>query len=165
MNIRLATAADAGQIAKLIEVLALKFITLDLSPVATQHLLNANNEAAISSFMQQGFVYFVAEHADATSAEIIGCIGMRHNSHLYHLFVTEDWQGQGLARLLWQQAMQYCEAEGNPGSYTVNSSNNAVAVYQALGFVRTGPVQQMHGVWFNPMQLDMKHLDMKQLST
>lgn len=158
MDIRLAMAADAGQIAKLIENLAVKFITPEFSPEATAHFLNANNEAAIASFMQQGFVYFVAESAGAAGAEIIGCIGMRNHSHLYHLFIAEAWQGKRLARSLWQQAMSYCEAQGNAGRYTVNSSNNAVAVYQALGFVRTGPMQQMHGVWFNPMQLDRTQL-------
>lgn len=107
----------------------------------------------------------MAEHAGTMGAEIIGCIGMRNHSHLYHLFIAETRQGQGLAHKLWQQALDFCEVQGNAGCYTVNSSNNAVAVCQALGFVRTGPVQQMHGVWFNPMQLDMKHLDMKQLST
>jgi ribosomal protein S18 acetylase RimI-like enzyme len=158
MEIRKATLIDANEIANLISGLAIKFITPEFSPEAAAHFLNANNEAAISGFIQQGFVYFVAESTGTTGAEIIGCIGMRNHSHLYHLFIDEMWQGQGLARKLWLQAMLYCEAQGNPGSYTVNSSNNAVMVYQALGFVRTAPMQQMHGVWFNPMQLDLTQL-------
>jgi ribosomal protein S18 acetylase RimI-like enzyme len=154
MEIRLATAADTKQLSKLIEDLALKFITPEFSPEAAAHFLQANNEAAIQRFMQQGFVYFVAEVAGSRGTELIGCIGMRDHSHLYHLFISETWQRQGVARKLWQQAICYCEAQGNPGRYTVNSSNNAVAVYQALGFIATGPMQQMHGVLFNPMQLD-----------
>lgn len=158
MEIRKATLNDATEIENLIRILALKFITPEFTPEAATHFLNANNQAAISGFMQQGFVYFVAENTAATGAEIIGCIGMRNHSHLYHLFINEAWQGQGLARRLWLQAMLYCEQQGNPGLYTVNSSNNAVAVYQALGFVRTGPMQQMHGVLFNPMQWERKLL-------
>lgn len=157
MKIRQATTADVGPIATLIAALAVKFITPEFSQVATEHFLQANNEAAIQGFMQQGFVYFVAESMGVDSAEIIGCIGMRNHSHVYHLFIAEAWQGQGVARKLWQQAMAYCEAHGNPGRYTVNSSNNAVPVYQALGFVRNGPMQQMHGVLFNPMQLCRTH--------
>lgn len=154
IEIRKAMLQDAVDIANIISDLAIKFITPEFSPQATAHFLNANNAAAINGFMQQGFVYFVAEIAGTSSAEIIGCIGIRNHSHLYHLFINEAWQGQGLARKLWQHAMSYCEDQGNPGSYTVNSSNNAVKVYQALGFVRTAPMQQMHGVWFNPMQWD-----------
>jgi ribosomal protein S18 acetylase RimI-like enzyme len=158
MNIRRATTADVRAIATLIEALSLKFITPEFSQEATVHFLQANNEAAIQGFMQQGFVYFVAESLGIHGAELIGCIGMRNHSHLYHLFIAEAWQGQGVARKLWLQAISDCEAQGNPGRYTVNSSNNAVAVYQAFGFVRTGPKQQMHGVWFNPMQLDRTQL-------
>jgi ribosomal protein S18 acetylase RimI-like enzyme len=158
MEIRKASSSDAEGIANLIKNLAIKFITPEFSVEATRHFLNANNQAAIEGFFEQGFDYFVAEHAGAMGAEIIGCIGMRNHSHLYHLFIDERWQGQGLARKLWLQAMLYCEAQGNPGSYTVNSSNNAVPVYQALGFVRTAPMQQLQGVWFNPMQLDRTKL-------
>ena len=155
MQIRQATISDANCIANLISGLALKFITPEFSAEATQHFLNANNQAAIEGFFEQDFVYFVAEHTGVAGAEIIGCIGMCNHSHLYHLFIAEAWQGQGLARSLWQQAMSYCAAQGNTGRYTVNSSNNAVAVYQSLGFVRTAPMQQMHGVLFNPMLLDI----------
>lgn len=158
MQIRQATISDASYIANLISGLSLKFITPEFSAEATQHFLGANDQAAIEGFFEQGFVYFVAEDHGANGVEIIGCIGMRNHSHLYHLFINEAWQGQGLARKLWQHAMSYCEDQGNPGSYTVNSSNNAVKVYQALGFVRTAPMQQMHGVWFNPMQWDRKQL-------
>ncbi len=166
MNIRRATTDDSGQIAELIKALTLKFIAVEMNTAAAQHFLTANNEAAIVSFIEQGFIYFVAENAmvaDMATAttpsqpqlpavEIIGCIGMRDNSHVYHMFIAETWQGRGLARCLWQQAKNFCEAAGNSGVFTVNSSNHAVAVYQAFGFVRTGPMQQMHGVFYNPMQ-------------
>lgn len=158
ISIRRAIASDVAAIAQVICISAQTHITPEFSAEAAAHFLQANNEAAISGFMQQGFVYFVVENTAATGAEIIGCIGMRNHSHLYHLFINEAWQGQGLARRLWLQAMLYCEQQGNPGLYTVNSSNNAVAVYQALGFVRTGPMQQMHGVLFNPMQWERKLL-------
>ncbi|RVU31957.1 GNAT family N-acetyltransferase [Rheinheimera riviphila] len=156
MQIRQATTSDAKVISNLIKGLALQFITPEFTAAATQHFLSSNNQAAIEGFFEQGFVYFVAESAGANGVELIGCIGMRNHSHLYHLFINEAWQGQGLARKLWQHAMSYCEDHGNPGSYTVNSSNNAVPVYQALGFVRTAPMQQMHGVLFNPMQWERK---------
>ncbi len=43
---------------------------------------------------------------------------------------------------------------GNPGLFTVNASNYAVGVYEALGFARTAPIQCKNGIYFNPMQLD-----------
>ena len=156
MEIRQASVVDAKAIAALIHDAALQFITPELSPEATAHFLQANNEAAVAGFIQQGFIYFVAEHQGIAEKELIGCIGMRNHSHLYHLFVVRAWQGQGISRQLWRQAMAFCASQGNLGLYSVNASNNAVAVYQAFGFVRTGPMQQMHGVLFNPMQFDYR---------
>jgi ribosomal protein S18 acetylase RimI-like enzyme len=154
ISIRRAIAIDVAAIAQVIRISAQTHITPELSAEATAHFLQANNDAAISSFLQQGFVYFVAESRNSQGHEIVGCVGMRHHSHLYHLFVADRWQGQGIARRLWQQAMDDAKQHGHHGSYTVNSSNNAVAVYQAFGFVRTAPMQQSNGVWFNPMQLN-----------
>lgn len=156
MEIRRATAADAKHLSMLIEDLALKFITAEFTAEATAHFLHGTSQRAIEGYIQQGFVYYIAEDDGANGMELIGCVGMRNHSHLYHLFVAQACQGQGIARQLWQHAMTFCSAQGNPGLYTVNASNNAVAVYQALGFVRTGPTQQMHGVLFNPMQLDLR---------
>jgi hypothetical protein len=43
-------------------------------------------------------------------------------------------------------------ARGGPGQFTVNSSNYAVPVYEAFGFVRTAPTQCLKGLYFNPMR-------------
>jgi hypothetical protein len=43
-------------------------------------------------------------------------------------------------------------AAGNKGAFTVNSSNNAIAVYERLGFVRAGPPEDLGGVLYNPMR-------------
>jgi hypothetical protein len=40
------------------------------------------------------------------------------------------------------------------GAFTVNASNHAVPFYEALGFVRTAPVQVAQ-VLYNPMRLQM----------
>ncbi|UUZ49196.1 GNAT family N-acetyltransferase [Massilia sp. B-10] len=40
--------------------------------------------------------------------------------------------------------------------FTVNSSNYAVPVYEALGFVRTMPKLSRNGIEFNPMQTERR---------
>ena len=156
MEVRQATIADAKKISMLIQESALEFITPEFSPQATTHFLHANNQASIEGFIQQGFVYFVLEQEGSSGVALIGCIGMRNFSHIYHLFIAKAWQGKGYAGKLWQHALAFCMAQGNPGLFTVNSSNNAVGVYQALGFMATSPMQELHGVLFNPMQLDLR---------
>jgi ribosomal protein S18 acetylase RimI-like enzyme len=95
----------------------------------------------------RGFRYHVAE----SNGRVVGFVGVRDNRHLYHLFVAHDFQRQGIARRLWTIAREQCIAAGNPGTFSVNSSNGAVAVYERLGFVRSGPMKNDDGVLYNPM--------------
>jgi len=43
---------------------------------------------------------------------------------------------------------------GHPGMFTVNASNHAVPFYEALGFVRTAPMQVAR-VPYNPMRVEV----------
>lgn len=149
VHIRPATPADAAAISVLIQTLAQQFIIADFSAAGQQHFLQAHCDHAISQLMANGLCYWLAEDGDA----LLGCIGMRHYQHLYHLFVRQDQQGRGLARQLWQLAQQVCTQHGNKGTYTVNASLNAVPVYQAFGFQINQPALESQGVRYQPMQL------------
>ena len=84
---------------------------------------------------------------------IVGIVGIKDNKHLYQLFVDEDYQRQGIARKLWQFAMQKCLDSGNSGEFTVNSLLYAKAIYEKLGFVaQSGPVERK-GVVEIPMKM------------
>jgi len=82
-------------------------------------------------------------------------ISIRENNHLYHLFVAEQYQRKGIAQKLWEKAKNDCLKSGNPGTFTVNSSNNAIAVYESFGFQQSEPTQELNGVLFNPMILKL----------
>lgn len=132
MKIRLATVDDAGSISALILPLAEKFITHEFSEQGSRKLLGGMTPVAIRRYINSGFRYHVAEQ----SGRIVGVVATRDNSHLYHLFVAEPYQGRGLARQLWREARQACREAGNAGEYTVNSSRLAVGMYERLGFRR-----------------------------
>jgi ribosomal protein S18 acetylase RimI-like enzyme len=150
VSIRTLVQADVPAVAALLERLARKSITVEFSAAAEDKFLRANDAAAISSFVENGFNYHVAK----VGSEVIGFVGVRDNSHLYHLFVAEEAQRNGVARSLWNVAKAACDAAGNAGRFTVNSSNNAVEVYKSFGFVRAAPMQDSDGVLYNPMVLD-----------
>lgn len=132
MKIRLATADDAGSISTLILPLAEKYIAHEFSEQGSRKLLSGMTPVAIRNYIDSGFRYHVAEQ----SGRIVGVVATRDNSHLYHLFVAEPYQGRGLARRLWDSARRACREAGNPGEYTVNSSRLAVGMYEKLGFRR-----------------------------
>jgi GNAT superfamily N-acetyltransferase len=149
---RIADVSDAERIAALITELAEKFILCDFSAEGKSRFLSDHTSVTMVERIRAGFRYRVAE----LGGELVAVIGVRDCAHLYHLFVAEAFQGQGLARALWEQAKSECLERGNPGTFTVNSSKNAVPVYERFGFVATGSVQNMGGIQFLPMRLNAR---------
>jgi ribosomal protein S18 acetylase RimI-like enzyme len=148
MQIRPIEDQDVPAVARLLKALATDFIVHESTPEGAATFLRENNEEAIRRYIGIGHVYHVAE----SDGEIAGFISVRDQSHLFHMFVGVKWQGQGVARKLWGVARQAAIEAGGSGSITVNASNYAVPVYEAMGFVRTAPMQCMKGLYFNPME-------------
>lgn len=147
--IRSATEADAGRISELIRSLSRPFM---LSPNGSgaEQFLESISEQAIRGYVMAGnFLYLVAE----VESELVAVVALRDNSHLYHLFVAPNYQGTGLGRSLWLLVKQAALRAGNAGRFTVNSSLNAIPVYERFGFVATSPKIEKHGIVFVPMQL------------
>jgi GNAT superfamily N-acetyltransferase len=155
VNIRLATAADAEQISSVIIGLSAPFYTSPARAGAEPFLASVSAEAQRRNLSSPDFLYYVAE----SDGQFAGVVALRENAHLFHLFVASSFQRAGLATRLWSIVKAEALAQGNTGRFTVNSSLNAVPVYERFGFVRKGDVQQMHGISFQPMQLDTGPLD------
>lgn len=151
LEIRDATTEDAECISNLVCQLSEKYIANEFTSEGKETLLDSMTPAAIKKHMRSGFRYHVAE----VENQLVGVVGFKDNKHLYHLFVDENYQRQGVASDLWQHAKQVCFDEGNPGEFTVNSSKYAMEVYKALGFVtQSGPMEK-NGVIFIPMKLSI----------
>ena len=153
MTIRSATPADARPLAKLIASFQ-PTLTLDPSGVgAEQYLASVSEEAERQYLESPRYTYFVTEH----EGEVVGFIAMRDRTHLFHLFVAAEYQGQGIAGSLWRHAREDSVRGGEPSVFTVNSSLNAVVVYERFGFVRSGAEVQAHGIAFLAMRLALKN--------
>jgi GNAT superfamily N-acetyltransferase len=138
--IRIAELSDSVDIQQLIQ------------PYISDFAINAEGEQKFSQFaleqlLQQTEVnYFVYERA----SKIIGVIAYREPAHLVHFFVDQADQGQGIGRLLWNYLLQSLE-DGNPQQVSVNSSCNAVAVYEKFGFQCISDVCEFGGLRFIKM--------------
>ena len=153
MNIERATVADASRISALIRELSKPFL-VSPSGEGAESFFAAISESAIHGYVSaSNFEYFVAE----VQGQLAGVVALRDNSHLFHLFVAESFQGQGLGTKLWKMVSARAIQSGNPGKFTVNSSLTALPVYEKFGFIASGPVVQTHGVAFQPMQLSQAH--------
>lgn len=150
MRIRPIEDGDVAAVARLLHDLARDFIVHESTPEGAATFLRENDAEAIRRYIALGHVYHVAD----ADGEIAGFISVRDCSHLFHMFVGVQWQGQGVARRLWQVARARAVESGGSGAFTVNASNFAVPVYEAMGFVRTAPMQCLKGLYFNPMKLE-----------
>lgn len=151
MQIERATIADASRISTLIRTLSNPFFVSPFGEGA-EPFLAAISESAIQGYVSAtSFEYLVAKNDD----QLVGVVALRNNSHLFHLFVAESFQGQGLGSKLWQMVKAKAVQLGNPGKFTVNSSLNAQPVYERFGFITSGPVVHTHGIAFQPMQLSL----------
>ena len=149
MLIRPITDYDIPAVARLFHVLATEFIVHESTPASAATFLRENDEDGLRGFIARGHVYHVAE----IEGEIVGFIALRERRHLFHMFVAKRLHGQGIARKLWEVARRAAIEDGHDGIFTVNASNFAVPVYEAMGFVRTAATQCTNGLYYNPMQL------------
>lgn len=149
MKIRPAVIDDAPGISALVSALAREFIVPDFTEDVAKRLLEGMDTASIRTYIASGYRYHVAEEGE----EIIGAVGVKENGHLFHLFVSKDFQGRGIARALWETAKGASLAAGNPGRFTVNASLAAVGVYEKLGFVRQSEPVSKSGVVYVPMEM------------
>lgn len=150
MEIRPLIDTDILPVARLLRALALEYIVHESPPEGASTFLAENDEAGLRGFLARGHVYHVA----VAGPELAGFVAVRDNCHLFHLFVDQRWQRQGLARRLWETARAAAIARGGNAAFTVNASNYAVPMYEALGFVRVAPTQCAKGLFYNPMRLD-----------
>jgi GNAT superfamily N-acetyltransferase len=149
MRIEAASVADAEEISALIVELSEPFYTSPSREGAEPFLASVTTEAVRGYLSADNFSYYVAW----SNSKIAGVIALRDSSHLFHLFVAKPFQGKRLASQLWSIVKSEASQAGNPGEFTVNSSLNAMPVYEKFGFVRQGEVQSMHGICFQPMRL------------
>ncbi len=145
MYIRPAEIADFPVIASMLHALALEFIVPGMTTGAASMFLRANDEEALLAYRVAGHVTSVAVIDD----QIAGFIAIRPPSHVFHLFVAQQWQRRGVARALWEHVVKHACVD--TVTYTVNASPYAVPAYLALGYQCSGPLACHKGVSYQPM--------------
>ncbi len=105
--------------------------------------------ASLSAGLGSGLSGFVAREAEDGGAPV-GVLVLRDPAHLSLFFVESKLQRTGVGRQLFDRAATVFAGQGAM-EFTVNASPNSVAVYVALGFAPTGPLQEKNGITFVPM--------------
>ena len=146
MSIRLATVADAGEIRALVLSLSHFYLAPEQSglPVWLLDTLTLSEfEGRLNGPDHYNYVFEM-------DGAIAGYLCFKGKNYLYHLFVAERHQGQGVAKQLWQYAIAALKEK----SYLVNSSLFAVPVYEKLGFRKVADKAYREGIGYQPMRYD-----------
>jgi GNAT superfamily N-acetyltransferase len=148
MEFRAGSPADAEAVASLIASFHSELTDDPSGAGADEFFASVSVQAEREYLASQRYRYLLAY----SDSQLAGVIAIRDGSHLFHLFVERSHQRQGIARRLWERALEELCAPGSDGGVTVNSSLPAVPVYQAFGFVPAGSIKSMHGISFLPMR-------------
>lgn len=159
-RLRQATMIDAGAISTLLLCVASQFIFPDLPAEGRRQLQLAFSEDAIARLLTDDTYYVVAE-TSMPPVQLIGVIALRKPCHLYHFFVADTFQGQGLARQLLDAIMPLARRWSDDGALTVNASRYALPIYHHFGFEPQGPMRELNGVLDFPMALALDHYVMR----
>jgi len=152
VNVRAGRENDSKEISILVQSLSKKYVMATWSEKSRKTLLDSMQAENFSNLIKSGCFYFVAEYEGV----VVGVIGVKDHHHLNHLFVSEQFHGRGIARLLWNRLKEACLADGSQDDFTVNSSEYAEVIYKKLGFVAQSGVQEKNGVVFIPMKFELK---------
>jgi GNAT superfamily N-acetyltransferase len=148
MIFRRAKPEDAVAISGLI-LSFLNELTVDPNGGGAEEFLAAVcTEAEKSYILSDQYDYLIAD----IEGVIAGFIAMQHKMHVFHLFVSRQYQRQGLARALWQRARDAAGPHNVAREFTVNSSLLAVPVYERFGFERVSAPEQRNGISFVRMR-------------
>jgi GNAT superfamily N-acetyltransferase len=157
MSIRIAHAEDVKEIATLVRSLSHYYLPQKISSAqdSSTKSLSAKrlpswllNTLAEEQFLQRINSDEYSNYVYCIDDEIVGYIAMKESSHLYHLFISEAYQGNGIAHKLWKHVGKNSSAE----KYTVRSSLYAVPVYKKWGFVETDSIKEKDGIRFQAME-------------
>lgn len=151
--IRKAIVDDICDISALMIRTAKQHITPALDEKTAVSLLASMSGESLQQYFDAGHNYYVA----IIGHKIVGVIGMKAVSHLLHLFVSDAFQGRGIARKLWKTAKEAALNRVELLDFTVNSVINAQAVYKKLGFVPINGIRTRNGFSDVPMRLTISN--------
>ena len=150
ISIRSAIDTDAPGISRLLRSLSHTYIVSPDDPDVGQFLATLT-ESAISKVIERSDVLYLV--AISSSSILVGAAAISGNYRVEHLFVDPVYQGIGLGRRLWERLRDHALRSGNPGRFEVNSSLNAVPIYERFGFAVAAPKIERYGGAYIPMVL------------
>ena len=141
LRLRLARPEDAPAIALLARRVARRWIIPNQPRAGALALEEALATPRIREKIQAGQRF----HLAFVDGVLAGIAAVRNDNHVFQLFVGTRYQGQGIARTLWNRLRQDCMRRAGTRVFTLNAAIGAIPVYLRLGFVRDDDPRRVPG--------------------
>jgi GNAT superfamily N-acetyltransferase len=139
-------------ISHLIKTVFDEFVAPDYSPAGNTFFHAYIQPDRLLERFSNGDVLLTAK----SNNSIIGMIEVRDQNHICLLFVDKVWHRKGIAKkLLTKVITLYREKDAGLKYFDVNSSPYAEKIYAHMGFKKTADIQNLNGLKFIPMVLEL----------
>jgi predicted GNAT family N-acyltransferase len=156
MQYRLMNPGEEAEVCNLVNHVFDKFVAPHYVEAGIQEFRKYIDPAALQQRSQENHFVLVA----VTPDKIVGTIEIRDHCHVCLLFVDQQFQGRGISRELLHRALKICrQCKPELTQVSVNSSPNAVPIYERLGFQQTSPEQTVNGIRFVSMVLELSNVE------
>jgi predicted GNAT family N-acyltransferase len=88
---------------------------------------------------------------------LVGMIEIRDNKFISLLFVDKIYQGQGIAKGLFNESLkEIIKREPDLKKFYVHASPYSIPIYKKMGFVETDIMCEENGIKYLPMEITIK---------
>lgn len=130
-----------------------EFVAIDYSEEGNQFFYNWIQPAKIAERQSNQINIWVA----VKGLELIGMIEIRDNKYISLLFVEKEYQGQGVAKRLFDEALkEIIRRDSKLDKFYVHASPYSMPIYKKMGFVETDNMQEENGMKYVPMEMSIK---------
>jgi GNAT superfamily N-acetyltransferase len=87
-------------------------------------------------------------------SKLIGMIEIRDNKYISLLFVDKEYQGQGIAKKLFDKSLkEIIRRDPKLDKFYVHASPYSIPIYKKMGFIETDNMQEENGMKYLPMEM------------
>jgi GNAT superfamily N-acetyltransferase len=123
-----------------------EYVGKDYAESGNKTFKEYTNPEAIVKRMHDNSTFYIAKD----EGWIIGALEVRDKNHISLFFVDKEYQGKGIGSALFKRYTSDIASLGI-AEVSVNSSVFGENIYAALGFKRSGSLQEKDGILFIPM--------------
>jgi predicted GNAT family N-acyltransferase len=146
-------AGQETMIYELIKKVYDEFVSLDYSEDGNQFFYDWIQPSRILERQQKHRTILTA----IVDSIIVGMIEIRDNNTISLLFVDKAYQGQAIAKKLFQKSLKECfKKDKKLDKFYVHASPFSIPVYNKLGFTGTDVMQENNGIKYLPMEMEIK---------